>query len=62
MEFETTVTAVKMYSTYKSWWFTGLLYTTLTVILSLAIFEEPTIKVLEDFAINKFWVLVRLKI
>ena len=41
MEFEPTVSAVNMYTTYKSWWFTGMLYLALGIILSLAIFEEP---------------------
>jgi len=41
MEFEPTVSAVNMYTTYKSWWFTGILYLALAVNLSLAIFEEP---------------------
>ena len=41
MEFEPTVSAVNMYTTYKSWWFTGILYVALGIILSLAIFEEP---------------------
>jgi hypothetical protein len=41
MEFEPTVSAVNMYTTYKSWWFTGILYLALGIILSLAIFEEP---------------------
>ena len=41
MEFEPTVSAVNMYQTYKSWWFTGILYLALGIILALAIFEEP---------------------
>ena len=41
MEFEQTVSAVNMYTTYKSWWFTGILYMALLIILGLAIFEEP---------------------
>ena len=55
MEFESSVSAVRMYSTYKSWWFTGILYLSLAVILCLAIFEEPTIQKFQDFATHKFW-------
>ena len=58
MEFEPTVSSVRMYSTYKSWWFTGILYAALIIILSLAIFEQPTIGTFQNFALNKFWVTV----
>ena len=60
MEFEPTVSAVRMYSTYKSWWFTGLLYLALVIILCLAIFEEPTISTFKEFTLDKFWVSVSI--
>ena len=47
-----------MYGTYKSWWFTGLLYLALVIILSLAIFEQPAIQRFQNFALNKFWATV----
>jgi len=62
MEFESSVSAVRMYSTYKSWWFTGILYLSLAVILCLAIFEEPTIQKFQDFATHKFWAPILIEI
>jgi len=44
MEFEPTVSAVNMYTTYKNWWVTILLYIALATILGLAVFESPTAK------------------
>ena len=58
MEFDPTISSVRMYGTYKSWWFTGLLYLALVIILSLAIFEQPTIQRFQNFALNKFWATV----
>ena len=62
MEFEPSVSSVRMYGTYKSWWFTGILYLALAIILSLAIFEEPTIGHFQAFALNQFWATVRCEI
>ena len=59
MEFDPTLSSVRMYTTYKSWWFTGLLYLALVIVLSLAIFEQPTVGTLQSFALNKFWATVR---
>ena len=59
MEFDPTVSSVRMYTTYKSWWFTGLLYLAHIIVLSLAIFEQPTVGALQNFAHNKFWATVR---
>jgi len=47
MEFEPTVSAVNMYSTYKSRWVTLILYLSLILILGLAIFEPPAASYLE---------------
>ena len=58
MEFDPTISSVRMYGTYKSWWFTGLLYLALVIILSLAIFEQPAIQRFQNFALNKFWATV----
>ena len=59
MEFEPTVSSVRMYSTYKSWWFTGILYLALVIVLTLAIFEQPTVQRFQAFALNQFWATVR---
>ena len=61
MEFEPSVSSVRMYTTYKSWWFTGSLYLALAIILSLAIFEQPTIGHFKGFALNQFWATVRFE-
>ena len=58
MEFEPTVSAVRLYSTYKSWWFTGILHLALAVLLALAIFEEPTVSSLNKFSYHKYWATV----
>lgn len=47
MEFEPTVSAVNMYSSYKNRWVTMLLYLVLTVILGLAVFEPPAAEYLK---------------
>jgi len=62
MEFEPTVSAVRKYTTYKSWWFTGILYLAFIIILCLAIFEEPAINSLQHFASDKFWVTILIEI
>ena len=62
MEFEPTVSSVRMYSTYKSWWFTGILYLALVIILTLAIFEQPTVPHFQAFALNQFWATVSEKL
>ena len=46
------------YNTYKSWWFTGLLHVALIILLSLAIFEQPTIAKFQSLADQQFWVTV----
>ena len=61
MEFEPTVSSVRMYSTYKSWWFTGILYLALVIILALAIFEQPTVPHFQAFALSQFWATVRVE-
>merc|ERR1711892_262050 len=47
MEFEPTVSAVNMYTTYKSRWVTLILYLCLLLILGLAVFESPAASYLE---------------
>ena len=46
------------YNTYKSWWFTGSLHVALIILLSLAIFEQPTIAKFQSLADQQFWVTV----
>jgi len=60
MEFEPTVSAVNMYQTYKSWWFTGILYLALGIILALAIFEEPAASA--SFLPLPFYITVTIEI
>eukprot|EP00092_Neocalanus_flemingeri_P012682 GFUD01013666.1.p1 GENE.GFUD01013666.1~~GFUD01013666.1.p1 ORF type:complete len:812 (-),score=155.83 GFUD01013666.1:49-2484(-) len=60
MEFEPTVSAVNMYTTYKSWWFTGILYVALFIILGLAIFEEPAAN--SQYLPLPFYITVTLEI
>jgi len=65
MEFEPTVSAVNMYTTYKSWWFTGILYLALFIILGLAVFEEPASKNLsggDGRPLIPFYITVTLEI
>ena len=50
------------YNTYKSWWFTGSLHVALIILLSLAIFEQPTIAKFQSLADQQFWVTVGARI
>merc|ERR1719341_386133 len=62
MEFQPTVSAVRLYTTYKNKWFTGALYLSLAIILALAIFEEPEAAPIKNSFHLPFFVTVSLEI
>jgi len=62
MEFQPTVSAVRLYTTYKNRWLTGSLYLSITLILALAIFEDPVDKTIKTYANLPFVVTVSIEI
>lgn len=62
MEFQPTVSAVRLYTTYKNKWFTGILYSVLAIILGLAIFEKPEADPIKQYLPIPFVVTVSIEI
>jgi len=62
MDFQPTVSAVRLYTTYKNKWLTGALYLSLAILLALAIFEEPEAAPIKDSLHLPFFVTVSIEI